>query len=104
MAGPGGARAQPQTKDATPHRWLEHLGRGVVALPRDDGTVFVSWRLLATDPEDVAFHVYRRSGADVARLTKSPITKGTWFEDRPDGASGVSYFVRPVRGGKEAEP
>jgi rhamnogalacturonan endolyase len=83
---------------------MEHLSRGVVALPRDDGTVFVSWRLLATDPDDIGFHVYRRTGTDVVRLSKASVTKGTWFEDRPGDVKGASYFVRPVRGMEEWEP
>ena len=44
--------AQPQ---------LEHLGRGVVAIHQPDGKVAVSWRLLGTDPEGVAFNLYRKS-------------------------------------------
>jgi rhamnogalacturonan endolyase len=97
-------RAQSPAKEPPPKRWMEHLGRGVVALLRDDGTIFVSWRLLATDPDDVGFHVYRRSGADVVRLTKVPITKGTWLEDRAGDVKVASYFVRAVRGTVEGEP
>jgi len=44
--------AQPQ---------LENLGRGVVAIHQPDGKVAVSWRLLGTDPEGVAFNLYRQS-------------------------------------------
>ncbi len=40
---------------------LENLTRGVVALPQPDGRVAVSWRLLGTDPADIAFNLYRRS-------------------------------------------
>jgi rhamnogalacturonan endolyase len=46
------ARAQHQ---------LEALGRGVVAIHQPDGRVFVSWRLLGTDPDKVAFNLYRKS-------------------------------------------
>ena len=31
-------------------RYLESLDRGVVAVHQSDGKVFVSWRLLASDP------------------------------------------------------
>src|SRR5262245_54497518 len=41
-----------------PARLMEGLGRGVVAVNRGDGRVFVGWRLLGTDP-DVAFNLYR---------------------------------------------
>jgi rhamnogalacturonan endolyase len=44
--------AQPQ---------LEPLGRGVIAIHQPDGRVAVSWRLLGTDPDGVAFNLYRKS-------------------------------------------
>ncbi len=39
----------------------EKLDRGLVALEREDGSVFLSWRLLESDPEDITFLVTRRS-------------------------------------------
>lgn len=44
-----------------PARQVENLGRGVVAVHEPDGRVFVSWRLLGNDPENVAFNLYRKS-------------------------------------------
>ena len=44
--------AQPQ---------MENLGRGIVALHQADGKVAVSWRLLGTDPDGIAFNLYRTS-------------------------------------------
>ena len=44
---------------ACAQRQMEALGRGVVAIPQDGGKVFVGWRLLGTDPDDIAFNVYR---------------------------------------------
>lgn len=38
---------------AAPPRQMEALGRGVVAVRRGEGQVFVGWRLLATDPDGV---------------------------------------------------
>jgi len=38
----------------------EELGRGLVAIERKDGSVFLSWRLLESDPEDATFQVSRR--------------------------------------------
>jgi rhamnogalacturonan endolyase len=46
---------------ALAQRVMEDLGRGVVAVHQPDGRIFVSWRLLGTDPADVAFNVYRLS-------------------------------------------
>ncbi|MFZ2149248.1 MAG: hypothetical protein WAV28_18710 [Sedimentisphaerales bacterium] len=39
---------------------VEKLGRGLVALERGDGSVFLSWRLLESDPEDVTYQISRR--------------------------------------------
>ena len=47
-------RAQPM---------VERLSRGVVAVPQSDGSVFISWRLLADDPDGVGFNVYRETAA-----------------------------------------
>jgi rhamnogalacturonan endolyase len=81
---------------------MEKLGRGVVAVHTGGGTVFVSWRLLGTDPEDIAFHVYRTSGDEKpVRLTKEPLTKATCFVDTGvDLSKGVRYFVASVIDGK----
>ena len=38
---------------------MEKLDRGLVALEREDGSVFLSWRLLADDPPDMEFTVMR---------------------------------------------
>ena len=86
-------------------RWMEHLGRGLVAMYEGDGKVFVSWRLLGTDPDDIAFHLYRKSGdAEAVRMTKAPLNTATSYRDTGvDLAKAVSYFVRPVANGEEGE-
>lgn len=35
-------------------RFMEHLDRGVVALSRTNGDVFISWRWLGDDPDELA--------------------------------------------------
>jgi rhamnogalacturonan endolyase len=40
-------------------RQMERLGRGVVAVPVEEGKVYVGWRLLGTEPEAIAFNLYR---------------------------------------------
>ncbi len=47
---------------ASAQRQMERLGRGLVAVRQTDGTVFVGWRLLGTDPDDIAFNLYRAPG------------------------------------------
>lgn len=100
---------------------MERLDRGVVAVHQPDGSVFVSWRLLADDPESVAFNLYRttaeaededwgiyasRSGtpAGTAKVNEQPLSEGTWFIDtRANLARETSWFVRPVVDGSEGE-
>ncbi|MHC5053324.1 MAG: rhamnogalacturonan endolyase family protein, partial [Planctomycetota bacterium] len=67
---------------ARPERVMERLGRGVVAVNLGGGRVFVSWRTLGTDPDDVAFDLYRRTGGGApARLNERPIAGATCFVD-----------------------
>lgn len=82
-------------------RQTELLDRGLVALPRDDGSTFVSWRSLADDPDGLAFHLYRVQGDEVERVNDTPLTGATGAID-PE--AGDAYFVRPVVEGEEGDP
>ncbi|THV28447.1 cellulose binding domain-containing protein [Glycomyces paridis] len=72
---------------------VEALTRGVTVVPSGSGRL-VSWRLLGTDPENVAFNVYR----DGTKLNSSPITGATNYLDT--GGNGT-YTVRSVVNGTE---
>jgi rhamnogalacturonan endolyase len=45
------------TLPALAQRPMEYLTRGLVAVHQGDGKVFLSWRLLGTDPDDIAFNL-----------------------------------------------
>ncbi|GAB3573933.1 rhamnogalacturonan lyase [Spirosoma luteolum] len=84
-------------------RLMEALNRGVVAVRSDNQRVFVSWRLLVTDPDAVAFNVYRADpGRAPRKLNERPITGGTWAVDSSllAGQDAV-YTVRALVGGAE---
>jgi rhamnogalacturonan endolyase len=103
---------------------MERLDRGVVAVHQTDGSVFVSWRLLASDPTGVGFNLYRETqapgsdrtdwgafasqrdaGAGVVKLNDAPLTGATWWLDRsPALHRATAYVVRPVVDGVEGEP
>lgn len=74
--------------------------RAVVALPNEEGTVTVSWRLLASDPETVAFHVHRRdvyAGPDYERITESPVAESTaWVDAGVRHGRSYRYRVHAV--------
>ncbi|WP_188815455.1 rhamnogalacturonan lyase [Hymenobacter cavernae] len=84
-------------------RQMENLGRGVIAVQKGRDSTFVSWRLLGTDPEDVAFNLYRKTGSQApVKLNNTPLTKSTGFFDTKASASEPrSYFVKPVLKGTE---
>jgi rhamnogalacturonan endolyase len=78
-------------------RQMENLGRGVVAV-HDAGKVFVSWRLLGTEPDTLAFDVLRSAdGAAAVKLNGRPLREGTWFVDETaDLSRPNTYTVRPL--------
>jgi len=76
-------------------REIEALDRGLVAVAVEDG-VYVRWRLFGTDPDGVAFALYR----DGERVTDEPITGSTDWLD-PAGAVDTTYAVAPVVDGEE---
>ncbi|MGV3704200.1 MAG: rhamnogalacturonan lyase [Arcticibacter sp.] len=86
-------------------RTMENLGRGVIAVNKGGGVVYVGWRLLGTDPEDIAFNLYRTiAGGIPVKLNTQPLRQTTDFEDKKaDISRSSAYFVRTVIKGKEAE-
>src|SRR5436190_23694980 len=75
---------------------MENLGRGIVAINKGGGEVFVSWRLLGTDPEEIGFNLYRTvEGGAPVKLNQEPFVKGTCFTDSDAKLEKTtSYFVR----------
>ncbi|MEV0614877.1 rhamnogalacturonan lyase [Nonomuraea sp. NPDC050404] len=82
------AQAAPPTKQ------MEDLDRGLVSVRSGSGNL-VSWRLLGTDPDGVAFNLYRGSTRVASNLTIS-----TNYQDN-GAAADASYTVRAVVGGTE---
>lgn len=78
-------------------KYMEDLGRGLVAVRTGPDAVFISWRVLGTDPADIAFNLYRGG----TKLNASPITGATNFTDNI--TTDEDYTVRPVIGGEEME-
>ncbi|AQZ68633.1 Predicted rhamnogalacturonan lyase in rhamnose utilization cluster [[Actinomadura] parvosata subsp. kistnae] len=82
------AQAAPPTKQ------MEDLDRGVISVRSGSGNL-VSWRLLGTDPDGVAFNLYRGSTRIASNLTAS-----TNYLDN-GAAADASYTVRAVVNGAE---
>jgi rhamnogalacturonan endolyase len=85
---------------------MENLGRGVVALNQGEGKVWVGWRLLGTEPDEISFNVYRSTdGGAPVKLNLAPIHNVTFFQDTGvDTTKTNTYTIRPVLDGKEGEP
>ncbi|MHC0442471.1 rhamnogalacturonan lyase [Flavobacterium sp. 3-210] len=85
-------------------RQMENLDRGVIAL-KDKGQFFISWRVLGTDPDNLAFNLYRKSGSKKAvKLNDKPILGATNFVDAKANAQEENtWFVKTVLKGKESD-
>ncbi len=64
----------------TGSRIMERLDRGVVAVNSGNG-VFVSWRLLASDKNDIGFNVYRTTDGETVKINTDVLYGGTNFID-----------------------
>lgn len=87
---------------------METLDRGVVAVPAgDDGGILVGWRLLATDPDGIAFDLHRipEGGGDPVKVNGTPIAGATCHLDRnADPGASPDYLVTPVADGDPVAP
>lgn len=87
-------------------RQMENLGRGVVAVNQGGGRVFIGWRMLGTDPDNIAFNIYREAGGGKpVKLNDKPVGDVTFFVDeKADLRASNAYFVRPIISRKEQQP
>ncbi len=86
-------------------RQMENLDRGVIAVRTPGDSAFIGWRLLGTEPDEIAFNVYRHSGTGKpVKLNKKPITDCTNFIDaNVNFKTDNSWFVIPELKGKKQE-
>jgi rhamnogalacturonan endolyase len=76
-------------------RQMEKLDRGIVGIRTSPDSVYISWRLLGTDPKGIGFNLYRGS----QKLNKKPLTEATNYIDKI--AVDEFYSVRAVIKKKE---
>jgi rhamnogalacturonan endolyase len=100
----------PLYAPGTPLGWAtarirETLDRGVVAIAAEGGHVYLSWRLLETDPANVRFNVYRTTATGETRLNAAPVATTTDFIDTSATSNpGTGWRVAPVVNGRELPP
>ena len=78
-------------------RIMENLDRGVVAVKTGNG-VFVSWRMLGTDPGSIGFNIYRNT----AKVNTTIVAGSTNYIDLSGSVNDI-YQVVPVLNGIELE-
>ncbi len=84
---------------ARAQRQMEKLGRGLIALRTSSTQIYLGWRLLGNDPEDIAFNLYRSANAGPAvKVNTNPLTTTTDYVDSPASLSttAYTYSVRTV--------
>ena len=86
MLGMSGVSAHHIAAQNASSSYMEHLDRGVVALPAQGQGIFVSWRMLGTDSKDVCFDV-ERDGKVIASHIKA-----TNYTDK-DGTAAHTYQI-----------
>jgi rhamnogalacturonan endolyase len=86
-------------------RQMENLDRGVIAVRCPGDSVYVGWRLLGTEPDDIAFNLYRRSGNDKpVKLNQTLIKESTNCQvGKQNFTVDNFYFVKAILGGVEQE-
>ncbi|MBB3113751.1 lysophospholipase L1-like esterase [Paenibacillus phyllosphaerae] len=83
------------SSDSLPARQAEYLNRGLVAVLTDNG-VFLSWRYLNTDSDNIAFNVYKNG----YKVNAAPISDATNYIDTT-GADSSQYQISAIVNGKE---
>lgn len=84
-----------ESKGSLPARQAEYLNRGLVAVLVDNG-VYLSWRYLNTDSDEIAFNVYKNG----YKVNSAPISGSTNYVDAT-GADSSQYQISTVIAGKE---
>lgn len=85
-------------------RQMEALDRGVIAV-KQNGQFYIGWRVLGTDPDNLAFNLYRKSGNGKAvKINDQIITGATNFIDaKANVQENNTWFVKTVLNGTEKE-
>jgi len=89
---------------------VEKLDRGLVAIEREDGSVFLSWRMLETDADGITFEVTRRCLEDLLEpatvlIAAPPFYQPTNFVDKTvENNKTYLYELRKSSGEFMPEP
>lgn len=80
----------------------EKFDRGLtLARIKENDAIHISWRLLKTDDDAVAFNVYRAVNSKQKKLNQKPITATTDFIDTSVKDADAIYWVEAINGAKK---
>ncbi|WP_342646191.1 rhamnogalacturonan lyase [Mucilaginibacter sp. CSA2-8R] len=90
---------------AVAQRQMEYLDRGLVAVNQGAGKVFLSWRMLGTEPDNIAYNLYHKAGNKPAvKVNAAPLAEATSYtEERVDSTVTNTWFVKAVINTKEGD-
>ncbi|AIQ47320.1 hypothetical protein R70723_16570 [Paenibacillus sp. FSL R7-0273] len=89
------APAHAETSGSPPARQAEYLDRGLVAVLTSGG-VYLSWRYLNTDSDEIAFNIYKNG----YKVNSTPVSGSTNYVDTT-GADSSQYQISTIIAGKE---
>jgi rhamnogalacturonan endolyase len=72
---------------------MEYLKRGIIAIPADSG-IFVSWRLLGTEAQNVHFDVYRTENNQTRKLNENLAQRNHFLDKTADKGKNYIYFIK----------
>ena len=86
-------------------RQMENLDRGVIVVRTGTDSVYIGWRMLGTEPTEIAFNIYRQNAYKKAvKLNKKPIVESTNYVDGSVNLlTEYTYYIRAILKGKEQE-
>ncbi|MEK3922415.1 rhamnogalacturonan lyase family protein [Paenibacillus sp. FSL K6-2393] len=101
IVSPGGEVLQADAAEGSAPRLVENLGRGLTAVYLGENKVYLSWRLLGTESQQVTFDIYRRTGTEEVKLNDQPLTQGTNYTDtNVDVTQSHTYIVKSYVDGR----
>lgn len=94
------------TVSSQARRPAESLDRGLIAVVAAKGEVYLSWRLLKSDPADIAYNLYRSTdGTEAVKLNEKPIRQTSDFRDTQAPLTQPNaWWVCPIIKGQEQPP
>lgn len=82
-------------------RQMEYLDRGMIAMQSEEQSVYIGWRILATDANDLEFSLYRKdAGKTPVKLNKPP-QSNNYIDSFPSSPLSCEYILYLVIKGRE---